>query len=67
VEIVVILTYLTIAANIAFFGDCYCNMGQFRCSVEKIKRFVNVHLHCIVSNVPSEGRKYSGQPKLLRS
>jgi len=22
--------------------------------VERIKRFVNVHLHCIVSNIPSE-------------
>jgi len=36
------------------FCDCYRNMGHFLCSVERIKRFVNVHLHCIVSNVPSE-------------
>jgi len=35
-------------------------------SVERIKRFVNVHLHCIVSNVPSKVRKYSGPPELLR-
>jgi len=41
-------------------------MGHFLCSVEGIKRFV-VHLHCIVSNVPSKGRKYSGPPELLRS
>ena len=34
--------------------DCYRNMGHFLCSVERIKRFINVHLHCIVSNVPSE-------------
>jgi len=36
------------------FCDCYRNMGHFLCSVERIKRFVNVHLHCIVSNVPSD-------------
>ena len=36
------------------FCDCYRNMGHFLCSVERIKRFVNVHLHCIVSNIPSE-------------
>jgi len=45
----------------------YRNMGHFPYSVERIKRFVNVHLHCIVSNVPSKGRKYSGPPELLRS
>ena len=28
-------------------------IGHFLCSVERIKRFV-VHLHCIISNVPSE-------------
>ena len=37
------------------FCDCYRNMGHFLCSVERIKRFLNLHLHhCIVSNVPSE-------------
>ena len=36
------------------FCDCYRNMGHFLCSVERIKRFVNVHLHCIISNIPSE-------------
>jgi len=42
-------------------------MGHFLCSVERIKRFVNVHLHCIISNVPCMGRKYSGPPELLRN
>jgi len=64
---IVILIYLVIATNEAFFCDCYRNTGHFLCSVERIKRFVNVHLHCIVSNVPSKGRKYSGPPELLRS
>ena len=36
------------------FCDCYRNMGHFLCSVERIKWFVNVHFHCIVSNVSSE-------------
>ena len=36
------------------YCDCYCNMELFLFSVERIKSFVNVHLHCIVSNVPSE-------------
>ena len=36
------------------FCDCYRNTGHFLCSVERIKRFVNGHFHCIVSNVPSE-------------
>jgi len=49
------------------FCDCYRNMGHFLCSVERIKRFVNFHLHCIVSNVLSKVRKYSGPPELLRS
>ena len=39
------------------FCDCYRNTGNFLCSVERIKRFVNVHLHCIVSNIPSECAK----------
>jgi len=49
------------------FCDCYRNKGLFLCSVERIKRFLNVHLHCIVSNVPSKVRRYSGPPELLRS
>ena len=47
--------------------DCYCNMGHFLCRVERIKRFLNIHLHCIVSNVPYMVHKYSGPPELLRS
>jgi len=26
-------------------------MGYFRCGVEKVNRFVNAHLDCIVSNM----------------
>jgi len=37
------LWYLAIAANEAFFCDCYRNTGHFLCSAERIKRFVNVH------------------------
>jgi len=61
------LVYLAIAANEAFFCECYRNMGHFVCGVESIKRFLNVHLHCIVSNVPNQVSKYSGPPELLRS
>jgi len=41
-------------------GNCYPlaplvaplrSMGHFRYGVERAKRFVNVHLHCIVSNM----------------
>jgi len=32
------------------FRDCCRRMGHF-CGVERVKRFVNVHLHCIVSNL----------------
>jgi len=49
-----------------FFCDSYRNTGYFLCSVERIKRFLNVHLHCIVSNVPSKVGKYSGPPELFR-
>jgi len=50
-----------------FFVILTSNTGYFLCSVEMIRRFVNVHLHCIVSNVPSKVRKYSGPPELFRS
>ena len=33
------------------FGDCCRNTGHFLCGVERIKRFVNVHVHCVVSNL----------------
>jgi len=49
------------------FCDCYRNMGHLLCGVERIKRFVNVHLHCIVSNIPSKVCKCSGPPELLSS
>jgi len=42
-------------------------MGHFLYSVEMTKRFLNVHLHCIISNVPSKVCKYWGPPELLRS
>ena len=48
------------------FSDYFRNMGHSLCSIERIKRFV-VHLHCIVSSVPSKGHKYPGPPELLRS
>jgi len=32
-----------------FFCDCYRNMGHFLCSIERIMRFVNAHLHCVVA------------------
>ena len=51
---ILILICLPFAPNEAFFGDCYRSMRHFLCGVERIKRFVNVYLHCIVSNVPSE-------------
>ena len=48
------------------YCDCYRNMEHFLCSIDRIKSFVNVHFHCIVSNVRSKVRKYSGPPELLR-
>jgi len=33
------------------FCDCFPNIGHFLYGVERVKRFVNVHLHCIVSNL----------------
>ena len=39
-------TGLLIAANEANF--CCHNKGHFLCGVERIKRLVNIHLHCIV-------------------
>ena len=47
------------------FCDCCRNMGHFLCSVERIKRFLNLHLHCIVNNFPFKVRKYSGPPEPL--
>ena len=39
------------AANKAHFWDCCHNMGHFRCGVERVKCYVNPHLHCIVSSL----------------
>jgi len=66
---IAILIYLAIAANEAFFCDCYCNMEHFLCGVERIKRFVNVHLHRHWSAVfpPRGANTHSGPPELLRS
>jgi len=33
------------------FCGCYCNIRHSLCGIEQVKRFVNVHLHCIVSNL----------------
>ena len=40
-----------LAANKTHFWDCCHNMGHFRCGVERVKCYVNVHLHCIVSSL----------------
>jgi len=31
-------------------------MGNFLCGVERVKRFVEVHLHCIVRNLKKDKR-----------
>jgi len=48
------------------FCDCCRNTGQFRFGVERAKRFVNVHLHCIVSNM-NRINKMSRLPLLEKS
>jgi len=40
-----------ITANEAHFRDCCRNTGHFLCVVERVKRFVNVDLHFIISNL----------------
>jgi len=40
-----------LAANKAHFWECCRNMGHFRCGVERVKRYVNAHLHCIISSL----------------
>ena len=49
------------------FCDCYRSTWHILCSVERTKRFVNVHMHCIVRNAPSKVCKYTGPLELLRS
>jgi len=52
----IIAMYLVVAAYEAHFCDFCRNMGHFLCGVERVKRFVNVHLHCIVSNLEMIGK-----------
>jgi len=40
-----------LAANEAHFWDCCRHTGYFLCGVERVKRYVNAHLHCIVSSL----------------
>jgi len=61
------LLYLAIAAKETFFVIVAVTMGNFLCSVERIKRFLNFHFHCIVSNVTSKVRKYSKPQELGRN
>jgi len=42
---------MIVAANEAHFCNSCRNIGHFICVVERVKRFVNVHLHCIASNL----------------
>ena len=35
----------------AYFVTVFCIVGDFLCGVERLKRFLNVHLHRIVSNL----------------
>jgi len=39
-----------LAAN-EFFWDCCRKIGNFLCGVERVKPYVNAHLHCIVSSL----------------
>jgi len=38
------------------FCDCCRKIGHLLCGVEMLKRFVNVHLHSIVSNLKRIGK-----------
>jgi len=44
-------------------------MGRFLCDVERVKRFMNVHLHCIISNLKIIGKMSTLTPleKCLRT
>jgi len=46
------------------FWGCYRNMGHFLCGVKRIKRFVNVHLHYIVSNLKRISKMSTFPPSL---
>ena len=55
--------------QIAYFCDCCRNMVQFLCDVESVKRYVNVRLHCIVSNLEriSKASTFPPHGKFLRA
>jgi len=40
-----------LAANQAHFWDFCRNMDYFLCGAERVKPYVNAHLHCIVSSL----------------
>jgi len=44
-------SWVSLHANEEHFCDCYRNVGYFLFGLERVKRFVKVHLHCIVSNL----------------
>ena len=37
-------------------------MGNFLCCVERVRRFVKVHLHCIVRNLKEDKRNVDVAP-----
>jgi len=49
-----------LAANEAHFWNCCRNMGNFPCSVEMVKPYVNALLRCIVSS-----RKWASEMSTL--
>jgi len=58
----IIIIYLAMAANKAHFCDCCHNMGHFLCGVERVKCFVNIHLHCIYSNLKRVRKRLTMSP-----
>jgi len=64
---------INIAANEAQFWEFCRNMGHFLSGAEKVKYYVNVHLHCIVSSLiwtrkmstsTVAGKNFCGRPCL---
>jgi len=53
------------AANEAHLLECCRNMGHFVCGAERVKRYVNVHLQCMVSNLKTTN-KMSTLPSLAK-
>jgi len=43
------------------------NMGVYLWGLEKVQRFVNIHLHCIVSNLKSNKSMLPPLEKFLRT